>query len=325
MNDKIANTLLGAFVLGGVVIALAFGLFILGTKRSHNPQEVIMVFDDSVKGLNIGAPIALRGVTIGEVTAIKLRVADQDTAKLMMEVTARIDGDSIHTDSGVPFQFNKKAVAGGLRAQLNSESLLTGLLYIQLDFFPEMPATYRMSDSELIEIPTMPSPFEQLRRQITAVDIPTLAHNTQEITSALAALTQNEALQRLPNRLESLLVESTTLVRTTQEALEDLRPQLAQTLASTAAAASTTEQAMPRIAADVEASLRQLDSTLLTLSATANQLTATLEPDSALMYELINALAATADALRTMQALGTALDAQPDLLLRGRSTPGDQP
>jgi paraquat-inducible protein B len=105
-----------------------------------------MEFKESVRGLSVGAPVDFRGVVIGEVTAINMeldpRINDLD---MVVEVRtyperfrARQVGGVKH-DPKNPRSLIDLMVGKGLRAQLKSGSLVTGQLYVALDFFPNAP------------------------------------------------------------------------------------------------------------------------------------------------------------------------------------------
>src|SRR5690606_37456557 len=119
-------------MFGALLIAVATLILVLGSGLPSQREQVVMVFDGSVKGLTIGAPVALRGVQIGEVTGINL-VLDDSTMNLIMVVeayvsSARIEGIGLQRASG---ELVDELIERGLRAQLNLQSLLTGLLYVQ--------------------------------------------------------------------------------------------------------------------------------------------------------------------------------------------------
>ena len=93
MSEKPHTVAIGAFVLGAILIAIATMLLLMGSGFGTK-ETVVMVFDGSVKGLSVGAPLALRGVKVGEVTDIDL-VLDSDTASATMIVEANFNKNNI--------------------------------------------------------------------------------------------------------------------------------------------------------------------------------------------------------------------------------------
>ena len=157
MSETKSNTLLGAFVLTGLLIAIGIAMFTIGKGFQQGDQQIVMVFDSSVKGLEVGAPVALRGVNIGQVTDIRLNLEGTDGLNLLMEVSAVVDESRVSRSYDQGASLGPGLVNAGLRAQLNSQSLLTGLLYVQLDFFPDTPIIRRASRTDDFEI--APSTF----------------------------------------------------------------------------------------------------------------------------------------------------------------------
>jgi paraquat-inducible protein B len=125
-----------------------------------------MYFDESVKGLSVGAPVLFQGVQIGSVTSIVLQV---DPVKMQTHIPVIIEyepekfqvataGQKIHRD---PLKNISKLIDMGLRAQLVMQSFITGQLMIQLDFHPDTPVVLKDINKDYIEIPTIPSTGEQ--------------------------------------------------------------------------------------------------------------------------------------------------------------------
>ncbi|MCB1708814.1 MAG: MCE family protein, partial [Halioglobus sp.] len=165
MSSKPHTVAIGAFVFGAILIAITIVIFALGSGFGQQREKVVMVFDGSVKGLVIGAPVTLRGVQIGQVTNLELML-DADTIELIMVVEAEISEKNIRRLGSNPEKVTDELIARGMRAQLKTQSLLTGLLYIQLDFHPDKPAVFVDLKSEHVQIPTIPTDLELLTRQI---------------------------------------------------------------------------------------------------------------------------------------------------------------
>jgi paraquat-inducible protein B len=124
MSERTSSVLVGAFVIGAIVIAVATGLYFAGGGGGGKKSKVVMVFGGSLRGLTIGAPIALRGVTIGQVTDIDL-LLDADSGEVTMAVVGEIDPGTVKVEGRVTDLLRDELVARGLRAQLNPQSLLT--------------------------------------------------------------------------------------------------------------------------------------------------------------------------------------------------------
>ena len=156
MSDKPNTMAIGAFVTGALLIAITTVIFALGSGFGRDSSTVVMVFEGSVKGLNVGAPVALRGVQIGQVTDIEL-ILNADTVELIMLVEAEIRSENVRRTGTTTESLTEELISRGLRAQLNTQSILTGLLYVQLDFHPDSEINLAPIDSPYLQIPTIPT------------------------------------------------------------------------------------------------------------------------------------------------------------------------
>ncbi|GAB7548989.1 PqiB family protein [Cupriavidus sp. 8B] len=150
----------------------------------------------SVRGLSVGAPVDFHGIVVGEVAAINTRF---DPVKKEFSIPVevhfypeRFTGRYASGPKGGPIAPNKKAVldtvvARGFRAQLRSGNLLTGQLYIALDFFPNAPKAAVDWSKAPAEIPTVPGGLQPLQDSVEAllaklnkVPIEGLGHDMQQ-------------------------------------------------------------------------------------------------------------------------------------------------
>ena len=180
-----------------------------------NTLKYVMHFKGSVRGLTEGAPVQLRGIPIGRVTDISLEL-DKKTAEIHIPVIVELEPDRIKTinedievsDEDVMGQLIKK----GLRAQLQTGSLVTGQLLIDLDFHPESKAVVNLGHhGELTEFPTTTSTFEEF------------SHSAQMIMDKLAKLPLDKLTEDASKTLAALQETSkatTGLLATANSTLE---------------------------------------------------------------------------------------------------------
>ena len=140
----------------------------------------MLYFDNSVNGLRIGAPVKIKGVEIGSVKDIRLLVG-QGTAGDKIPVIIEIDlkkltrrGATVAAETAVdPEAMQKVIVDRGLRGQLEMESLVTGLLYVALDFFPRHPDQSRPASRRAItntrKSQPYPPPWSRPRGALTRI------------------------------------------------------------------------------------------------------------------------------------------------------------
>src|SRR4029077_3955573 len=127
-------------------------------------------------GLNPGAPVKFRGVTIGSVVEILIR-HNQAAGDFSMPVVITIDKKLAQSKSDQLLQVNSQSkldhlISQGFRARLDSESLVTGVLYIALDIVPDAPPPlFHQLTAQYSEIPTMPSQIQQLLEDLAHLDL----------------------------------------------------------------------------------------------------------------------------------------------------------
>ena len=170
MASKVNKSLIGAFVIGAIVL-VTIAVIIFGSGKIFKEKtQMVFFFDGSVKGLGVGAPIVFRGVKLGVVTEVDIEIRPQDMKTRIpvygeiFQGTVRVWGDPIDYEADPP-ETIERLIKKGLRARLEMQSLVTGLLQINLDYFPDEKARFVKSqqESNIIEIPTIPSELEKLR------------------------------------------------------------------------------------------------------------------------------------------------------------------
>ena len=170
MSKKANKTLIGAFVIGAIALIVA-GVVIFGSGKLFTTlSKFVMVFEGSVKGLNVGSPVIFRGVKIGEVTGLQLRLNTQDLTAVI-PVYVEIDTRALHVSEEGQAIMRKRAllkplIAKGLKGQLQMQSFVTGQLMINLDFYPDKPIKLTGIEKKYPEIPTVEAPMDELAKTI---------------------------------------------------------------------------------------------------------------------------------------------------------------
>ena len=170
--SKANPAVIGGFVIGAIALVV-LGLLAFGsTNWFAKRNKYVAYFPGSVKGLQIGAPVDFRGVTIGRVTDIKV-LFNPEEVSARIPVVMEFDPTQIEVIGGEPIMAGREGanrlIDAGFRAQLQSQSLLTGLLFVNLDFLPKSPVRLVGGAQPYPEVPTIPSEFEQLQQ--TAGDV----------------------------------------------------------------------------------------------------------------------------------------------------------
>lgn len=138
-------------------------------------QLVLMYFNQSLRGLEPGAVIDFRGIQLGEVKSIGIEYDDK-TRQFIMPVLVELYPDRLgrkfneeRSSRYTPRDRVRFLVAQGLRAQLRSGSLLTGQVYIALDFFPDAPPAKLDVDHNPTVFPTVPNTMDEIQTQIASI------------------------------------------------------------------------------------------------------------------------------------------------------------
>src|SRR5262249_10590810 len=144
---------------------------LLGSGRFFaKQQQFICFFTGSLEGLNPGAPVKFRGVHIGEVTEMLLRHGQgtPDLHLARLPVFIEIDQKRLVELGSTPAvnvsgERLDDLIRRGLRARLEPQSRVTGVLYVGLDFLPDTPAVLVLPpEGPELEIPTVPTTLEQV-------------------------------------------------------------------------------------------------------------------------------------------------------------------
>jgi paraquat-inducible protein B len=246
-------------------------------------------FEDSVRGLNPGAPVEFKGMRVGTVKDVQLQI-DPAKDRVRIPVTIEIEPEriTITGDTDVaPHKIMEALVQRGLRAQLQSANMLTGQLLVDLDFHPKAPPAKLLHEGPYPEIPSVPSELEALTASVSGV------------LNELASLPLGELVQDLRNTVQALdrLASS---------------PKAEQTLEAVSASAASLQAMLGKLDQQLGPLIRQARGTL---AATDDLVGA----ESPMRYDLNATLKELAGAARSIRVFADYLERHPDALLRGRS------
>lgn len=165
MKKETNPKILGAFVLIAIGLLVFTVIFFGANQLFRERHPYVMFFDSSLNGLQEGAAIKFRGINVGRVTNIKV-ILDHKTRDLFMPVYVELTPDSITEinldEKAQQHDIMKEMIQHGLRARLALQNMITGMLYIELDFHENTPIKLVSKDDSHMEIPTIPSKTEEL-------------------------------------------------------------------------------------------------------------------------------------------------------------------
>ena len=226
MSRRANPKLVGGFVLAAISLAVAAAL-VFGSFTLFEPtRKFVVFFQGSVDGLAQGSQVLFRGVPLGKVVDIGIRYNPTDQSfeipviiEIRPDVIAKYSPPSTMEKEGL-----KRLIDEGLRARLETSSLVTGQQVVQLNFFPGTPVKLQQTDLPYYQLPTLPSPTQQLMSSIdtAAQDLPTL------IKKAEALVDRGQAILSPENEtaVHSLLANAASAMKKIDAAATDLDPLL---------------------------------------------------------------------------------------------------
>ena len=262
-------------------------------------QRFVLYFNESVRGLSVGAPVTLYGLRVGEVTAVGLHFEPSTKTfrprvlitffpdLLIARMSARQQVDNAKSLQGLDAAGRMKLLrqmvdTGGLRAQLKTGSFLTGELYVAFEYVPNAPKVKVDWSRDPMELPVVPGGFANIEAKLssilTKVDNMPLNAIGSEVKEALTVLTQTlKDAKVLVQRLDAKLV-----------------PDLAKTLEDMRTAIGSADRV-----------LKNTDSTLFGKESPAPQ-------------DLRDTLQEVTRAARSVRVLVDYLERHPEMLIRGK-------
>jgi paraquat-inducible protein B len=278
MSKQASPTLIGAFVVGASALVVV-GLLVFGGGRFFVDRvNWVTYFPGSVRGLRIGAPVNFRGVAIGEVTRIQV-LYDEKDGSMLIPVVIEVRPEQVTVIDPVGAQRAESAEIGdliqrGLRAQLQTDSLVTGLLSVDLDFYPDAPLelirVHSSSEfSDYPELPAIPSRMEELEQSLAAVmqEIPGLL---TDVRGLLGEITSGNTADNVDKILADV-VEFTDGLDQVAPAIERLVAQAEQSIASIQRTADSADQMLGANQEAIGATLGELKSTVVSVRRMADQ------------------------------------------------------
>lgn len=204
MSDEARYARVGAFVFGGILLAIGIALGIGSGSLFRRALIIETTFDESVQGLEVGSPVKLRGVKLGSVSSIGFvgdsyvlddtpdAVKQRNSVLVRMEIESRLDGLASRAaqEESVRLQVEK-----GLRLRVTPLGI-TGTSFIQADYldpakYPPLPIAWT---PDHVYVPSAPgtisqlsSAAERLMARIDKLDVEKLLTNFDAVLSSLNA------------------------------------------------------------------------------------------------------------------------------------------
>lgn len=332
MSRNADPTLIGLFVLGAIALAVATILLVAGDDWFRKHSQHLLYFEGAAHGLQVGAPVVFLGVKVGTVKKIQLGL-DEAGDKFVVPVTIEVEPHLVRTRSGEQIDLRdretlRRLVERGLRARLRLQSILTGQLYVDLDFHPDKPARFVAADAGVSEIPTIRTAVQELTRKLEGFPMDTFLADVAAIGAALSQTLDTSELRSLPKRMDATLkhleslaarldAKSGPILDATRSDLAEMNKALVAAQAAMARLEGAAERIGTLAAADSEL-VRNLTQAGAELAGAAQTVRHLAESESPTVQHANQALQEIARAAEALRKLAELLEQQPDAILRGK-------
>lgn len=339
MSRHANPTLIGAFVLGALALAVTVVMLLAGGQWFQPRHQHIMYFDEAAEGLQVGAPVVFLGVKVGTVKQIKLGMS-KEGQRFMVPVIIELESYPVQPPSGEQINLQDRStisdlIKRGLRARLKVQSLLTGQRYVDLDFHVDKPARFVGTDPQQSEIPTIPTTVEELTTMLEGFPMDRFLADLAAISHSLKTLLRAEATARIPEQMSSVLNHLESLSARLAKESGPLLAEVRTDLDELRRAITAVQDAMGRVgrAAERVSEFTAPDSRMVTsiirageeLTAAALALQNLTDAQSPTVQNLDTATAEISRAARALRQLAETLEQQPESLLKGRGTGEEYP
>ncbi|QTN31354.1 MCE family protein [Akkermansiaceae bacterium] len=334
MSKKASSTMIGLFTLVGLLIVAA-ALVLLGAgKYFEKTHKVLLYFDKSVNGLQVGSDVRFGGVGIGRVSSISVIIDPAGNRKIIpvvVELTAK-DLKSVGGAGAGTLDFSTKAgvamaVRQGLRAGMKQQSLVTGQLYIEFDIVPNVQGfTYAQpGEPEYPVVPTIPTEIDELisgitdgLKKINDLDLGGLIMEMRDVLKGAKEQIGGLDLKEMNENLTAITSDVREI--TSDGRIKESLANLDQALKDIREISAKGNENMEPLLADIREVAEKTKVSLDQIEKATAELSKVTDPRSPLLLDFQNLLHETEAASRTLRELSNDLKRNPGSLLRGKKS-----
>ncbi|NCD34014.1 MAG: MCE family protein [Spartobacteria bacterium] len=331
MSKKVNPTLVGTFVLGAVALAVASVIVFGGGSLLDKKHKIVLCFSESIDGLDIGSPVSFMGVRIGSVASIELIVDGDDGDVFMRPVTISVEAnrvtyignkaDRTSPEEGLEMLIQNK----GLRAQLASQSMLTGKLKIQLAFHPETPVKRRNIPSPYMEMPTIPSTAATIKNTIEQLPIDAVMNDMRQTLNGINQLVNDAAAKAILTNLNTTLIQLDQTLTTASSfmcgasnAIETLSQSIAPIMLQSEHSIDTLNNALTNATEFMVSMNTKAGPFLDSVTIMADKLNGMMDVQSPMRHAVLNSLQELQRTLRSFGDLTSYLERHPESIIQGK-------
>lgn len=305
---------IGAFVIGAIALLILAALALGGHTLFERKLECVAYFEEDIGGLDVGAPVEYQGVRIGTVTGVALEF-DIASREFHRPVRFRIEPSRIRLVGavrGAPGEgLERLVVEHGLRAQLANQSILTGKLKIGLGNYPGAPLRRLDRNSDIWEMPTIPSPLATVTGKLADLPFADIVTELRDAISGARAILQTAQTNGTVARLDTTLESLGTLLSSLNEQVRPVADQGGRLL-------DTATGALEDLRTTLRDANGRLAPLLANLASASGHLDDMLAPDTSWGGDIPALLADLRDAARSLRLLLDYLEQHPEALVQGK-------
>ena len=343
MSKRVNPALIGGFVITALTIVVAVVVYMGSAGFGSNWYQFSIYFQGSAAGLQIGAPVVLKGVTIGRVTSIQVGLYPE-AEDFIVPVEIQIDETKILTPYRTAEEISlDQLIQQGLRARLDLQSILTGQLRVELGFFPDTEVKFRGLKPAFPEIPSIPSTLETLKAALEDFPIEELTAAVVRVVSGLDKLINSPKVEQILDDVQLAAANVRSITDTLDNRVEPLAENIDITVTEINRLVGEARLIIDSVGGDVEltiADARLLMSDLRTnINPTIGEFRGAMKSarsafdsadsafrsadgligkESTLRHELQVLLKNLSEAARSLKIMVDYLERHPDALIRGK-------
>ena len=317
MAKQANRKMIGGFVIIAVgILAASVAIFGSGGWFKESLQYVLY-FQESVKGLDVGAPVLYRGFPVGEVKKVVIRADMTNQRDLVLVYVSIFPENVVVMTEDMEIENWQDRMSDlidlGMRAKLTLQSFVTGKLAIELDSHPETSATLMNIDNKVEEIPTIPSTHSKLEAALGKLDLETISDKLVSVLTSADRILKNPDIDASISEFKGALLDARVLMQNVNSKVDPLTDNLNSTLTDTRKLVNHVDQKVDPVTKALVEALESADAAFISIEDILGKRSAT-------RVDIENALQEITGAARSVRILTEYLQQHPEALLKGKST-----
>lgn len=325
MSKRTSKTVIGIFVVSALALVVAAVLIFGSGDFLKERYKFVLFFKDSVKGLNVGAPVVFLGVKIGEVKDISVIEDPLNSSfyiQVIIELTSGKIKQSLTKETRGPketYEYCNQLIKQGLRAQLGLQSVVTGQLQIELDFNPKEKAVLFGGNDQCQEIPTIPSTFEKFTKTLENLPLEEIVDKLISSLNRIDALLNSPEIQEILKSMKLAMEDARQFSYKANKQIQPLIKKLDAVLETYSKLAQNLDRKIDPLSSNVQNLVKMVTEASKQADKTFQAIEDVVGEDAVPAVELTRSLKEFSSAARSIRNLADYLNRHPETLFRGKT------